>query len=337
VRAFPLPRHRNLAILPTNLLLCGQESLERQRADRYTGASIRAHPGKMRPALARTLIERYTKPDDWILDPLSGIGTTGVEAVHLGRNYVGIELEPRFVTLQRQNLKRARKHGASGMGTVYQGDAQRLDGWNRSLKTSLSEDGPVDAIITSPPYGGRLKSERGPRSKLLCQWIEEGRVPATLIPASYGIGPQNLGNLRGARYLEGMRQVYRGCYQCLRSGGLMLLVLQPDREQQHLRPLHHETATLCQDLGFELLDELVAVLGRIVASPGQPARLTTHTSFWRRLAVAHLREAGHPVTLCQLEYVLVFRKPPVEPARHLTPKAKSGRQAALAGPGVRSG
>src|SRR4051794_38137987 len=69
----------DLASLPISFWLVGQEVSLVQRRGRYAPASMR-HPGKMLPLLARNLVEEYTKPGDWILDPLSGIGTTGVEA-----------------------------------------------------------------------------------------------------------------------------------------------------------------------------------------------------------------------------------------------------------------
>lgn len=62
--------------------------LQRQR--RYLPESS-AHPGKMLPALARTVIERYSSPGDLVIDPMCGIGTTLVEAIHLARRAVGVE------------------------------------------------------------------------------------------------------------------------------------------------------------------------------------------------------------------------------------------------------
>lgn len=326
---------RDLTALPVNVWFCGQEGVDTQRQDRYVPASVRAHPGKMRPALARALIENYTRPGDWILDPLSGIGTTGVEAIYLDRNYVGIELEPRFVVLQRQNLRRAKRAGATGWGVVYQGDARRLDAKDGLPQPREPEaaNGPIHAVITSPPYGARLQPQNN-GSRITRELLRQGRYHRGILPGIYGPGQDNLGNLDSRTQLEQMEHVYAGCYQVLRPGGLLLVVLQPGRQRQHLRALHHETARLCQELGFDFLDELVAVLGRVVAAPARTAHLIPHASFWRRLHVAQHRELGDPITLNQLEYVLVFRKPPGAGVRVPGGSGthKSGRQAALAGP-----
>lgn len=309
---------RDLGKLPVNVLLVGQSVSLVQRRGRYCPASMR-HPGKMLPELARQLIDAYTLPGDTVLDPMSGIGTTGVEAVHLGRHYVGIELEPRFVALQNHNLTLAHSQGATGQATVLPGDA-------RHLPEHVA--GSVDAVITSPPYGDRLRPRPGPPSEFMRDLIARGRMRADVIPAGYGLGRDNLGNLPDASYLQEMERVYAGCFQVLKPGGILAVVIRPGRDRQRLRPLHYETARLCTKLGFDWIDERLALLGRIDTT-GDVPRLYNHALFLKRLSVAHLREAGYPVSLEQVEYVLVFQKP--REGVPLPRQNKSGREAALAG------
>jgi DNA modification methylase len=284
----------------------------------------------MPPELARRLIETYTRPGDWILDPMSGIGTTGVEAVHQGRHYVGIELEARFARWQRENLELARRQGAPGRFAVLQGDARRLNEPADAI-TASGRPPMVDAVITSPPYGDRLRPKRSHASQGLRQLIQKGTFRRDILPGSYGDGTANIGNLGDGAYFEAMAQVYAGCYGILKPGGLLIVVIRPGRDRQRLRPLHHDTARLCVDLGFEFLDEIVAILARVVVTPGQPVQVFAHALFFKRLAIAHLREAGWPVTLEQLEYVLVFQKPALPESTRLTQKQKqpSGRSCGL--------
>ena len=61
----------------------------------------------MLPELARRAISAYSDLGDLVVDPMCGIGTTLVEAIHLGRNAVGIELEPRWASLATANLAHA--------------------------------------------------------------------------------------------------------------------------------------------------------------------------------------------------------------------------------------
>ena len=54
--------------------------------------------------LLRWLIENFTNPSDRVLDPVSGSGTTCKAAFQLGRNYLGIEIDPKIVELSLARL-----------------------------------------------------------------------------------------------------------------------------------------------------------------------------------------------------------------------------------------
>ena len=53
----------------------------------------------MLPAIAAHAITAYTQPGDLVLDPMCGIGTTLVEAAHLGRDAAGVDFEGRWSQL----------------------------------------------------------------------------------------------------------------------------------------------------------------------------------------------------------------------------------------------
>jgi modification methylase len=81
-----------------------------QRKGRYVPGSA-AHPAKMHPGIAAHAIRIYTRPGDLVLDPMCGIGTTLVEAIHLGRNALGVEYEPKWAHLARLNAANAAHDG----------------------------------------------------------------------------------------------------------------------------------------------------------------------------------------------------------------------------------
>jgi SAM-dependent methyltransferase len=62
-------------------------------ASKYTHYLFR-FPAKFHAPVVRCLIERYTKPNQTILDPFCGSGTLLVEAVLLKRNAVGLDVDP---------------------------------------------------------------------------------------------------------------------------------------------------------------------------------------------------------------------------------------------------
>ena len=52
-------------------------------------------------------IRLWSTPGDLVLDPFSGIGSTGYEAVRLGRRFVGCELKPSYWRIAVKNLETA--------------------------------------------------------------------------------------------------------------------------------------------------------------------------------------------------------------------------------------
>ena len=88
-----------------------------QRRGRYLPGSA-AHPAKMLPGIAAHAIRHYTNEGDLVFDPMCGIGTTLVEALHLGRNALGVEYEPRWAALARANTEHALQHTRRGLAEV---------------------------------------------------------------------------------------------------------------------------------------------------------------------------------------------------------------------------
>jgi site-specific DNA-methyltransferase (adenine-specific) len=73
----------------------------------FAGANPRrvGHPAPFPEELPRRLIKLYSYPDDLVLDPFVGSGTTLVAARRLGRRSVGVEINPAFCELTVRNLR----------------------------------------------------------------------------------------------------------------------------------------------------------------------------------------------------------------------------------------
>lgn len=63
------------------------------------------HPAKMPSMLAHDHIISWSNPGDIILDPFAGCGTTGIEALKLGRKFVGIEISNEYFQLMNTSIK----------------------------------------------------------------------------------------------------------------------------------------------------------------------------------------------------------------------------------------
>lgn len=65
------------------------------------------HPTQKPLALLERIITASTHEGDMILDPFMGSGTTGVAAIKLNRQFVGIDLNPEYVDLSRKRIEDA--------------------------------------------------------------------------------------------------------------------------------------------------------------------------------------------------------------------------------------
>jgi modification methylase len=59
----------------------------------------KAHPTQKPEALLHRVLLAATRPDDVVLDPFFGTGTTGAVAKRLGRRWIGIERDPDYAAL----------------------------------------------------------------------------------------------------------------------------------------------------------------------------------------------------------------------------------------------
>lgn len=69
-----------------------------------TECSNRNHSAVFPVELPSWFIKLFTKPDDIVLDPFIGSGTTAVAAIQLGRRCLGIDIEETYVALSNQRI-----------------------------------------------------------------------------------------------------------------------------------------------------------------------------------------------------------------------------------------
>jgi modification methylase len=288
--------------LPLAVWTCAQKTSQWQRRGRYLPESNR-HPGKMLPAIARHAIETYSDPGALILDPMCGIGTTLVEAVHVGRQAVGVELEPRWVKLARANIKLAHHQGATAAGHVIRGDARKASSLLSKTMRRLGRVGPagtspsqVDLILTSPPYGCHVAGVSAEASS--------GAGPLTADDAAnYSADRTNLGHARGRAYLEAMAEIYDECVTVLKPGGFLILVTKDMRADGALRDLSGATITLCKELGLHYWQRIIGLLATV-----RDHEIVMGPSLWQTLQVRRARARGDRTHVVAHEDVLVFRK-----------------------------
>jgi modification methylase len=274
--------------LPLSVWSTAQQPAASQRAGRYLPGST-AHPAKMLPAIARQAIAAYSHPGDLILDPMCGIGTTLIEAMHLDRTAIGVELEPRWAALASANTAHAGRHGATGTATVITGDARQLP---NLIDPPLA--GKVALVLTSPPYGRSLHGQVTARP---------GRGVAKFDDA-YSTDPTNLGRVSQSTLLDALQEVLVGCQQLLGAGGLLVLTARPYRRRDQLVDLPGQLTQVAEAVGLILYERNAALLVGL-----REDRLVPRPSFFQLDRVRKARARGVPLRIIAHEDVLVFRRP----------------------------
>ncbi|HEX3829437.1 MAG TPA: DNA methyltransferase, partial [Sporichthyaceae bacterium] len=271
--------------LSVSVWTTAQTSPSAQRKNRYTPDST-AHSAKMLPAVAAHAIAHYTKPGDLVLDPMCGIGTTLVEAVHAGRRAVGIEYEPHWVDVARANLDLARDTGVDHDGRVFHGDA-------RQLASLLPPEyvGQAALVVTSPPYG--------PSTHGQVSVTPGGGVQKYHHLYGNTLDRGNLANIGHHRVLAGFTRILAGLAGYLRPGGHIAITIRPWREHAELIDLPSQILACGRQAGLIPVERCVALLARAAEQD-----LVARGSFFQRDFIRKQREAGLPLHLIAHEDVL---------------------------------
>src|SRR5437763_1267879 len=232
-----------------SVFVTGQVCSREQRRGRYTPASL-AHPGKMLPAIARYLIATYTQVGDWVCDPMAGIFTTIVEAMHLGRHGIGVEYEAQWARLAAANIRLPTAQGATGTGEVVHGDS-------RHLPALIPPDlhGRIALVVTSPPYGpsthGHVRTP-GPR-----------RRKVRKIHHKYGADTANLAYRDHDELAAGFTQILTGAAAILRPGGIVAITARPYRRHGELVDIPGMVVAAGLSAGLRLHEECAALIAGV--------------------------------------------------------------------------
>lgn len=212
---------------------CGEGRIEaaltsRGRVKGLTHGHYR-YPARFPPLFARAAIELFTRPGDLIVDPFVGGGTSAVEALALGRQFLGGDLNALavFVTRAKTTL-------------IGNSEAIQLMEWARSVqsdtpcalkRTDLAE--PPDPRVPWPIRKALAFALE--RSKLLAtsrlrtlaraallrsgQWALDGRkeIPGQVefsakhrhITEEIAVGSVQLGTIAARAFAESRREVHR--------------------------------------------------------------------------------------------------------------------------------
>ena len=73
-----------------------------------------AHPCQLPEPLLERLVLMTTDENDVVLDPFIGAGTTALAAKRLGRNYIGIDIDPKYKKIVADKIKKVNYRSSNG-------------------------------------------------------------------------------------------------------------------------------------------------------------------------------------------------------------------------------
>jgi DNA modification methylase len=278
----------------TSVWLTCQQPARDQRRGRYVPETS-SHPGKMLPNLAAQAISMFTAPGDLVLDPMCGSGTTVVEAVHAGRDGIGIDIEPRFTALAKANVDLAASQGAAGSAKVLTGDATAL-----LDLVPASAVGRVALVLTSPPYGrGTHGLVRGTKDGVR-KWDQH-------------YGDRQHGNLAYKNWsglLGGFAAILQASAALLRPGGTVAITCRPVRRKpSDFIDLPGELQAIAQSVGLQPVQRCAAMLAAV-----RDGQIIHRANMFGLMAVRKTRAEGIPVHLVAHEDVLIFKTKSIDRA-----------------------
>lgn len=124
-----------------------------------SGVHVASYWGNFIPQIPRQMMLRYTRRGEWVLDPFVGSGTTLIECRRLGRNGLGVELNP-DVAAQATALVEAEPNLHGVMTDVVVGDSSAMDFESLLRARGIVQ---VQLLIMHPPYHDIIRFSNDPR------------------------------------------------------------------------------------------------------------------------------------------------------------------------------
>ena len=162
----------------------------------------------------------------WVLDPFLGSGSTLLAARISGRNGVGVDINPRYVSMARKRLAQITEWDGTKQ-LVLAGDSRRLS--SVLERAGVSE---ADFCITSPPYWDQLK-----RASLRQKGRRERGWDTVYSRDSGDIG--NISDYQ--KFLDAQQTIFNQVYDAIRRDGYLVVVTNNVFFKGRLYPLAFDT------------------------------------------------------------------------------------------------
>jgi SAM-dependent methyltransferase len=211
------------------------------------------HPAKF----SRKLIERiynhamdnsWLKKGDFVLDPFGGVALGALDAMGMGLNWIGCELEEKFVKLGEENIKKWKSEIGKSKGTarMIHGDSRKLKFYIGKLLSEVDNLKDFDIVISSPPFENchNIVGVEGHSRQVTSE-----RVKSKI---RYGYNKNQLGNVSGDAFWFVSKEIVQESYDLLKQDGRVIWVVKDYVSKGKLIPFSDRWVTLCESIGFKV-------------------------------------------------------------------------------------
>lgn len=178
------------------------------------------YPGNWSPHVPRNLLMRYSRENDYILDPFVGSGTTLIEAKILNRNSIGIDVNKHALEISNSRINFNSKNNSKHY--LYLGDSRNM---------KMIKDKSIDFICTHPPYHNIIKY-------------------------SYEL-KNDISLLNYDEFLQSINDFSLECKRVLKTNKFIAFMIADTRKKGNIIPLGFNTLEIFLNNGFILKDIII--------------------------------------------------------------------------------
>ncbi len=135
------------------------------------GGHSNEYHGNYIPQIAQQIYERYTKKDDIVLDLFFGSGTSGIEAINMGRRCIGVELKDELA--ESVSEKFTPKQLVTDVNIICADSASQLAKEKIEARLDIMGRKNAQLLMLHPPYDDIIKFSDKKEDLSNCATTEE--------------------------------------------------------------------------------------------------------------------------------------------------------------------
>jgi DNA modification methylase len=217
------------------------------------GLNAEEHPATYSPSMMEDFIKFFTKENEIVFDPFSGIGSTLVACDRTNRMGIGIEINKKYCQIIKLRTR----------SKVIHGDSKKV---KKLLKKHKVDK--IDFCISSPPYWDILNRSTGKFSKIRS---------SKNLDINYSSFEEDIGNISDYKeFLSILSNIYLDIFSFIKPGGYLVVIVKNLKKSGKHYPLAWDLAKNLETK-YTLKDEKIWCQDQVGLAPfGYPFGWTSN-------------------------------------------------------------